>query len=226
MGMIVGVIQARLGSKRLPGKVLAEIGGRPLIEWTMAAVRPVVDRLVVAIPRGVENDPLAAFLCGKVVVHRGLADDVLTRCWDAVAPYAPDIVLRQTADNPFCLTEVMRGQIARIGQYDYVGIAGWPLGIAGEAMTFAALTEAYWNAVTDYDREHVTPWIAEMYGCWQLRNKNGYGSINDRWTVDDESDLAFARSVYDQLYASNPLFGFEAMIRAGYCGPLREAVSA
>ena len=185
--MIVGVIQARLGSKRLPGKVLAEIGGRPLIEWTMAAVRPVVDRMVVAIPRGVENDPLAAFLCGKVVVHRGLADDVLARCWDAVAPYAPDIVLRQTADNPFCLTEVMRGQIARIGQYDYVGIAGWPLGIAGEAMTFAALTEAYWNAVTDYDREHVTPYIYHHPERFHI-------APSPSFTVDTAQELEAARN--------------------------------
>src|SRR5829696_2021123 len=100
----IAVIQARMGSTRLPGKIVAPIRGRPLVLWTVAAVRDVagVDELVVATTDRPEDDAFAARLrADGIRVHRGSAQDVLRRVADAVKPLRPDVVLRQTGDNPF-----------------------------------------------------------------------------------------------------------------------------
>lgn len=144
-GPVVGVIQARMGSSRLPGKVLAQIGDRPLIEWTIAAMLavPSVSTVVVATTEDPADDQLVAHLSGVVAIHRGPTFDVLTRCWEAVAPYSPSIVVRQTADNPFVDSDVVEAQIERLKEgFDFVGNVGWPLGIAGEVATARALEEA------------------------------------------------------------------------------------
>src|SRR5512144_1390366 len=97
----VAVIQARMGSTRLPGKIVADIAGRPLALWTVRAVEAVdgVDEVVVATTDQPEDDPFAELLrTHGIRVHRGSARDVLSRVVDAIAPLAPDVVLRQTGD--------------------------------------------------------------------------------------------------------------------------------
>src|SRR5258706_2268895 len=134
----IAVIQARMGSTRLPGKILEPIEGRPLLAWTVAAVRavPEVDDVVLATSDRPEDDAvLEAMRDLDVRVHRGSVHDVLRRVADAVRALEPDVVLRQTGDNPFVDPEVMSAQLVRLdeGPFDYVGIAGLPLGIGGEA---------------------------------------------------------------------------------------------
>ena len=125
----IAVIQARMGSTRLPGKILGPIEGRPLLGWTIAAVRavPGVDDVVVATSDRPEDDAVAEAMRGLAVrVHRGSIHDVLRRVADAVRPFEPDVVLRQTGDNPFVDPEIMSAQLVRLeeGPFDYVGIAG------------------------------------------------------------------------------------------------------
>ncbi len=114
---VVAVIQARMGSTRVPGKILDDIGGRPLVFWTIDAVRavPAVDEVVVATTDQPADDPFAERLTAAGVrVHRGSTHDVLQRVVDAVRPLAPDVVLRQTGDNPFPDPDVMEAQIQRL----------------------------------------------------------------------------------------------------------------
>ena len=195
---IVGVIQARLGSSRLPGKVLAPIGGRPLIAWTITAMRAVrsLDELVVATTDTAEDDPLARELDGVVPIHRGPVHDVLTRCWDAVAPLDPTIVIRQTADNPFVDPDVVGAQVQRLiaGSYDFVGNAGWPLGIAGEVARATALGEAAREAVDPAEREHVMPFLYARPGRYRIGTLDAPADPgHHRYTVDTEGDLELAR---------------------------------
>jgi spore coat polysaccharide biosynthesis protein SpsF len=195
---IVGVIQARLGSSRLPGKVLAPIGGRPLIAWTIAAMRavPSLDDLIVATTDTPEDDALIRELGGLVSVHRGAVHDVLSRCWDAVTPFDPTVVVRQTADNPFVDPDVVEAQVHRLlsGSLDFVGNAGWPLGIAGEVARASALGEAVREAVDPAEREHVMPFLyarPERYRIGTLDAPADPG--HHRFTVDTEEDLELAR---------------------------------
>ena len=170
---IVAVIQARMGSTRLPGKVLARIGHRPLILWTVKAARaiPMVGTVVVATTTEADDDPLVVLLAAEDIDHhRGSVQDVLSRIWDAVSPYKPDYVVRATADNPFMDPEVVGRQLRGCidGPLDYVGTTGWPHGIAAEVAPARALADAYREATDDAESEHVMPFIYARPGRYRL----------------------------------------------------------
>lgn len=202
---VIAVIQARTGSTRLPGKVLAPIGARPLVLWTLEAAKqvPGVDRIVVATTTEALDDPLVEILdAAGVPVHRGPVLDVLTRVWDAAAPASPDYVVRATADNPFMDPAVVAIQLRRCidDDLDYVGTAGWPLGIAAEVARAGALGEACREARDPAEREHVMPFLyarPERYriGSAPPRDRVPPG----RFTVDTPEDLEFARAIAARL---------------------------
>jgi spore coat polysaccharide biosynthesis protein SpsF len=202
---IVAVIQARMGSTRLPGKVLEEIRGRPLVLWTVAAVAavPGLADLVVATTDRPDDDAFADLLRGHGIrVHRGSALDVLSRVVDAVAPLEPDVVVRQTGDNPFPDPEIMAAQVAPVvaGTFDYVGIAGLPLGIGAEAVRASVLAIAGREAETAAEREHVLPFVyarPDRFAIGSLAEPPGWR--HPRYTVDTPADLAFARSLAAHL---------------------------
>lgn len=206
----VGVIQARMGSTRLPGKVLEPIGHRPLVLWTLAAMRSVrgVGSVVVATSHERADDPLVEVLASAGAdVHRGPVDDVLTRCWQAVAPLSPDFVVRQTADNPFLDPEVVAAQLrlAIDERLDYVGIAGWPLGIAGEVASWHAFDAAFREATDPAEREHVMPFIYNRPERFRVEALSPAGPPSadpppaGRFTVDTPEDLEFARAIAERL---------------------------
>ena len=206
----IAVIQARMGSTRLPGKILEPIEGQPLIGWTIAAVREVagVDDIVLATSDRSEDNRVAELMATLGVrVHRGSAHDVLGRVADAVRPLAPDVVLRQTGDNPFVSPEIMAAQLARLdeGRFDYVGIAGLPLGIGGEAVRADALWASDREATEPADREHVLPFVyarPERFAIGSLAPPPAWR--HPRYTVDTTADLAFARAVAARLPGRRP----------------------
>lgn len=201
----VAVVQARMGSKRLPGKVLEPIAGRPLIAWTLSAMSAVaeIDRIIVATTLEPDDDRLVAILRDDDwLVHRGPARDVLTRCWEAVAPAQPDFVVRATADNPFVDPTVVAGQIGRTidGPFDYVGTVGWPLGIAVEVARAEALEVAYREATDPAEREHVMPFLYTRPGRFRI---GAFPPVAQppagRFTVDTTEDLDFVRAIAARL---------------------------
>jgi len=200
----VGVIQARMASTRLPGKSLEPLAGRPLVLWTVAAMQavPELANLVVAITEERSDDPLAAALEGRVSVHRGPVHDVLRRVQDAVAPFRPDLVVRETADNPFVDPAVVSAQVTRCieGGFDYVGTAGWPLGIAAEVARGAALAEADREAAEPAEREHVTPFLYSHPERFRVGSLSPTMPLpSGRFTVDTAEDLAFVRAIAERL---------------------------
>ncbi|HET9613510.1 MAG TPA: hypothetical protein VFP22_01760, partial [Candidatus Limnocylindrales bacterium] len=150
-----------------------------------------------------EDDRLVDLLNAEVVpVHRGSVHDVLRRVVDAVEPFGASTVLRQTADNPYPDPEVMATQLRRLeaGPFDYVGIAGLPLGIGGEAVRWEALVTADREAVDPADREHVLPFVyrhPERFRIGALEEVPT--AAHRRYTVDTPADLALARAIAERL---------------------------
>jgi spore coat polysaccharide biosynthesis protein SpsF len=201
-----------MGSTRLPGKVLEPIEGQPLLAWTVGGVRaiPGIAGVVVATTTDPADDAIvdAAERLG-VGVHRGSATDVLSRCHDAVAPLQPDIVVRQTADNPFPDPTVAAAQVGRLVEdgFDYVGIDGWPLGIAAEACRMTALATAAREASDPADREHVMPFLyrqPERFRIGRLE-RPAASTPEGRYTIDTAADLDFARALARRLGHGPPV---------------------
>lgn len=220
----VAVIQARSGSTRLPGKVLLELEGVPLLSWTIRSVQAIPALTAVVVATTTEPDDDAVVTIADqfgVATHRGSVHDVLTRCHEAVEPFHPDVVVRQTADNPFPDPDVAVAQVRALvdGDLDYVGISGWPLGIAAEACRMTALDEAAAEATDRADREHVLPFVyrqPERYRIGALPRSRASAGSDARYTVDTEADLTFARALAARLGHGAPvaLSELEAILAA------------
>jgi spore coat polysaccharide biosynthesis protein SpsF len=182
MTRTVAVIQARLGSRRFPGKMLADLGGRPLIEWVVERTRrsQLVDSVVVATTNETIDDRLVAE-CGRlgVEVRRGSTDDVLRRFSTALADDSADTVVRICADNPFvdpaCIDQVI-GEFRRLGVgYAYnhrpFGDCNYADGFGAEVVERALLDRLNDSQLSSEHREHVTLALADgtvdvrRHGC-------------------------------------------------------------
>lgn len=201
---VVAIIQARMGSHRLPGKVLATIEGRPLLAWTVAAFQAVgsIDEVVVATSVEPGDDVLAEAAAALGPVHRGPALDVLARVAEAARRHGADYVVRGTADNPFPDPGLIAAQVALCvdGGLDYVGGYGHPPGVAAEVISASSLAAADREARDPAEREHVTPFVHQQPGRFRIGSLPAPAPARrGRYTVDTEADLAFVRAIAARL---------------------------
>ena len=215
--MILAVLQARTSSTRLPGKVMADVLGQPMIARQIERLRRsrTLDRLVVATSDLPSDDALAAF-CESLGlgVHRGPLDDVLGRFHGAISAFGPAAaVVRLTADCPLAdwtvVDTVVEAHLA--GAYDYTSNVApertFPHGLDVEVAAPVALQDAWREAADPYEREHVTPFIYRRPERFRLGSVASATPLPHlRWTVDAPPDLEFVRQVYAQLYPGNPTF--------------------
>ena len=204
----VCIVQARVGSTRLPAKVLEQLGAMTVLEHVLRRCRAIdgVDEVVCATVEGADGDAVAD-LAEKigVTVYRGSERDVLARYHGAAHEAGADIVLRVTSDCPLIDPEVCAAvlKLRADTNADYAANnmpPTWPHGLDCEAFTIAALDEAAETATLPEDHEHVTPWIRRNR-AYQRVNLAGPGGdlTGQRWTLDYPEDLAFLRAVYDRL---------------------------
>jgi glutamate-1-semialdehyde 2,1-aminomutase/spore coat polysaccharide biosynthesis protein SpsF len=228
----VAIIQARMASTRLPGKVLETLGDRSVLGWVVDAARavPGVDRVVVATSDEAADDPIVGWCReNEVTCHRGPEDDVLARFAQAATAEGATAVMRLTADCPFLDPQVCGEVLAyrRLTGADYVTNAEpatWPDGLDCEVFTAAALARAAAEAERAFDREHVTPYIrhqrrhfrTEVMAC----PVPGLGA--ERWTLDTPEDLRFLRAVADGLPADGPPSYLDVLARLDAEPELRE----
>ena len=218
--MAVAILQARMSSTRLPGKVLMPLAGEPMISRQIERLARSrrLSRLIVATSTDPSDDPLHAHLAATgVEVFRGSLQDVLARYMDCAHHFglSGDIV-RLTADCPLIDPDVVDEAIdLRISSgTDYVANGRnrtYPRGLDVEVFPLSVLEEAGRRAVDDYDHEHVTPYIYHHPEAF-TRCDLVHASRNDshlRWTVDTPEDYAFAAKVYDALYPAKPDFTSE-----------------
>lgn len=215
--MVLAILQARMSSSRLPGKVLAEVAGAPMILRQIERLKRArrLDRIVVATSTEAGDDVLADTLVeAGVAVFRGALDDVLGRFIGAMDAFGPAAtVVRLTADCPLADPGVIDATVACFerADADYASNTGeprtFPKGLDVEVFRAAALREAAAETADPYDREHVTPFIyrrPERYALAFHAQPTIEGDI--RWTVDRPDDLEFVRAVYDALYPADPAF--------------------
>jgi len=206
--VIVAIVQARMSSTRLPGKVLMDIAGWPMLWHVVNRVRQAkrVDKVVVAISDNVSDGPVAAF-CVKegIPCFRGSEDDVLDRYYQAAKWIDADVIVRITADCPLIAPNVVDDVVKCYvdGDYDYVSNTEPPMlpdGLDTEVFSFGALERAWREAKWQSEREHVTPYIRKHPGLLRIGNVTYREDLsNMRWTVDEPRDLEFVRAVYDHL---------------------------
>jgi spore coat polysaccharide biosynthesis protein SpsF (cytidylyltransferase family) len=207
---VLAVIQARLGSTRLPGKALLEVAGRPMLAHVIARARAIahVDRLVIATTVAPEDEALAALALrlGAPCV-RGSVDDVLDRFHQAWREHPADAIVRVTGDcpllDPLVSGLVLRDYLDHREAADYVSNVEpptYPDGLDTEVVSAGALERAWREARRRSDREHVTTYVRDERNGFRLRNVSHREDLSGhRWTVDEPRDLDFVRAVYRLL---------------------------
>ncbi len=209
----VAIIQARMGSSRLPGKVLKPLAGRPALYHVVDRLRKsrVLKRVVVATTTQPDDDVIVRF-CGAhhFDCFRGSEHDVLDRYYQAARHFAADPVVRITSDcpviDPYIVDEVVT-ELLRM-DYDVCALGGeFPDGLDCECFSFSALEDAWKSATLPSEREHVGVYPAKhteklRVGTW-FKFK---GLAHHRWTLDEEADLQFLQEIYEELYQPGRLF--------------------
>jgi spore coat polysaccharide biosynthesis protein SpsF (cytidylyltransferase family) len=213
---VVAIVQARMGSTRLPEKVLMDIGDRPMLwhVYERASRAALVNDVVVATSTESGDDAVESY-CERndIPCFRGSEEDVLERYYGAARDVGADTVVRVTADCPFLSPPVVDQAVGRyhasgteyvtnIIEYTY------PDGLDVEVFSFEALETAHEHASQPEEREHVTVYIRES-GDFETENVENpidmtrYEVVDEgtlpRWTVDYPEDMEFVREVYDRL---------------------------
>jgi spore coat polysaccharide biosynthesis protein SpsF len=205
---VVAIIQARMGSTRLPGKVLKDLEGRTVLARVVERLRraSLIDELLIATTDHATDDVIVeeGRRCG-VAVFRGDEDDVLDRYFRAAQSAKAEVVVRITSDCPLIDPEITDKTIrAFLDQRpDYASNSlhrTYPRGLDTEVMTVRALERAWSAAREPYQRVHVTPYIYQHPGEFKLLSVTGEEDHSEhRWTLDTPEDLAFLRAVYSRM---------------------------
>ena len=221
--MVVAVVQARLTSTRLPGKVLRPILGRPLL-WHIVhrlGHARLVERIVIATARGEANRPIVDFAREHgIACYAGSEDDLLDRLYQAARRYAATTVVKVTGDcplvDPGVVDRVVGYYLEHRDRFDCVGNftpPTYPHGLEVAVFSMAAV-ERGWREVTDpFWREWATMSFFDHPEKYRLGNVAHHEDLSHlRWTVDYEDDLAFVTKVYERLYREDKIFGMEEVL--------------
>jgi spore coat polysaccharide biosynthesis protein SpsF len=222
---IVSIIQARMSSSRLPGKVLLDIAGKPMLERVFERLKlsQKIDLVVVATTSDPSDDQLAKFCQAKgVPCFRGSLFDVLDRYYQAAQYFEANVVVRITADCPLIDPKVVDHTIQEFFKTGSDFATNrlpppwkrtYPIGLDTEVCSFAALQRAWKEARQDFEREHVMPYFYDQEGRFKVHVVNhdpDYGS--KRWTVDTAKDLELVREIYTR-FEGKEFFGWEEVLR-------------
>ena len=219
--MIVAILQARMQSSRLPGKVMMEILGKPMLALQLERIERCkkIDKLVVATSKQQADDPIAE-LCKvlDVACFRGSLDDVLDRYYRAAELYEAKHVVRLTGDCPLCEPTVIDKTIdIHLAECrDYTSNfhpACFPDGLDIEAIRFEALETAWQRAKFPSHREHVTAYIYQNADEFSLGSYTQSPDLSNlRWTVDEAEDFEFVTHIYEALYPKNHNFSCDDIL--------------
>jgi spore coat polysaccharide biosynthesis protein SpsF len=214
---VVAIVQARMGSTRLPGKVLKEVLGKTLLEIELERIKraELLDAIVVATtekPTDRSIEEVCKLL--EIPVFRGAEDDVLDRFYRAAKEQQAEVIVRLTADcpliDPAIIDQVVTFYINNLPEYDYVSnteARTFPRGMDVEVFSMEALEEAWQKAKKPEEREHVTPYIYRNRKLFDIGIvMRGTNEAKRRWTVDTPEDLELITKILEALYPEKPKF--------------------
>ena len=213
----IAIVQARMGSTRLPGKVLADIHGIPMLKRLLDRVQsvPSIHQLVVATTLNPEDDALEQWLVRQDYrCYRGSENDVLGRFAGSLEGEHADLVVRVTADDPLKDPGVIEQAINICRNDPAIHYCSntlkptYPEGLDIEVIRVNALLQAHREASLSSEREHVTPYIWKNADKFRIQNFEYERNLSHwRWTVDKPEDLEFVRAIYAH-FITEPLVAF------------------
>lgn len=210
----VAIIQARIGSTRLPGKTLMSLGGLEVLGWVIRAAKAIVgvDQVVVATSTSPEDKAIIDYCKShQIDSYAGDLENVLSRMYHAAKEYKADTVIRLTADCPFLDPDIVGTLLVQFKKSgaDYCSntmVPTWPDGLDAEIFKFSALHTAHESATLKFQKEHVTPFI--YHNRQQFKTYNYVCPIpnlqNERWTLDQKEDFDFLNPIALKLKNNRP----------------------
>lgn len=220
---IGAIIQARMGSTRLPEKVMKNLEGKTVLEHVIERVRQakLIEEIIIATTIQDRDSVIEAeaLRCG-VKAFRGSEEDVLSRYYYAAKENNLDVIVRITSDCPLIDWQIIDKVVSKFmdSDYDIVTNAGldtklrtFPRGLDLEVFSFNALSSAFDNATEKYQREHVSPYIYETSKKVYVF-KNSIDFSKHRWTLDTEEDWDLITQIYKRLYTGVHNFGINEII--------------
>jgi glutamate-1-semialdehyde 2,1-aminomutase len=205
---IVALVQARMGSVRLPNKVMRPIGGIPMIELLLSrlAAAKELNQIVVATTVASTNLPLVEHVQKLgYACEQGSENDVLDRFFGAAKAHLADVVVRITGDCPLVDPELVDTAIrqfkdARVDYFSNITPPTYPDGLDIEVFSMSALDKANQETTDEFDREHVTPYLRRpgLFRVGSMRNEEDLSEL--RWTVDESADFAVIAKVFDHFH--------------------------
>ena len=223
---VLAIVQARLGSTRLPRKVMRPICGVPMIELLLRRLSgaKLLSEIVVATSQEPHNQLLVEHVESLGYgTYQGSETDVLDRYYRAAAMRHPDVVVRVTGDCPLVDPQIVDALIARFTEdgADYVCNVSpptYPDGLDVEVFSFEALQTAWREAKEGHEREHVTPYIRESGHFRVINFANSQDHSDERWTVDEPEDLEVVRGVFE-YFAPRVDFSWREVLKLRWSRP-------
>ena len=222
---VVAIIQARMGSTRLPGKVMMKIQGKTVLDHVISRVKQSkeTDDIVIATTTKSDDDIIEEeALRLNVKCFRGSEEDVLSRYYYAAKENNADAIVRITSDCPLIDPEVIDGMILKFkklcssNRVDYLSNTlkrTYPRGLDAEIFLFKKLKEALNCADKAYQREHVTPYFYDNTDKFILIDYlNDVDYSNYRWTLDTKEDFELINKIYEELYCGEHDFYFNDIV--------------
>ncbi|MFC1480188.1 cytidylyltransferase domain-containing protein [Candidatus Omnitrophota bacterium] len=221
----IAVVQCRMGSKRLPGKVMSDISGRPMLWYIVDRLRysRLIDEVIVATSTREENLPIVRFCEDNgISSYAGKEEDLVDRFYQTARKHHAGVVVRITADcplvDPGICDKVVGVFLESRGKYEYVSncrpLSTYPHGLDVEVFSYGLL-ERLWKEIKDpFRREWFTTTIFEnpqIYDQFCVRNDRDLSSI--RLTVDYPEDLELVRYVFSKLYSEGSCFFIKDILR-------------
>jgi spore coat polysaccharide biosynthesis protein SpsF len=203
---VVVIVQARIGSTRLPGKVLKKIKDKTILDYVIDRLKfcKNIDDIILATTTDKKDDVLEEYAIKKKINYfRGSEEDVLARYYFAAKKFGADVIVRITSDCPFIDPEIVDSIIIRHLNEDADYTANilkrtYPRGVDTEVINFDALKKSYENADQKFQREHVTPYIARQPNKFKLISIEAEGNMRRpdiRITIDTKEDFELIEKI-------------------------------
>jgi spore coat polysaccharide biosynthesis protein SpsF len=220
---VIAIIQARMNSTRLPGKILKKVLNKPLLEHQIDRIRRSrhIQEIVIATTTN-DVDECILDVCRELglAYYRGSEHDVLSRYEGAAAAFGAEVIVRLTSDcpviDPDTIDRVVAYYLQHHTQVDYVSNflnRTYPRGMDTEVFSASALHTAHLEATQPHEREHVTPFLYANPNRFRLSSiQHPCNESHHRWTVDTPEDLDLITQIIEALYPTNPNFSLDDIL--------------